>query len=202
MVEALVGLRRVERGTIAIDGVTTPGRVRERRPHGLAYVPADRDQEGACLPATLTENLLAGRQRRPEFRSVGILRWDVIRHWAADLLERFEIRGGGPRTAASSLSGGNLQRVVVARELGETPACSCRSPNPRRRCRGAAFIHRQLAAARDAGAAILLVSAELDELLALADRLLVLFDGRIVAELPASAATPDRLGALMTGLAA
>ena len=121
MVEALVGLRRVERGTIAIDGVTTPGRVRERRPHGLAYVPADRDQEGACLPATLTENLLAGRQRRPEFRSVGILRWDVIRHWAADLLERFEIRGGGPRTAASSLSGGNLQRVVVARELGETP---------------------------------------------------------------------------------
>jgi general nucleoside transport system ATP-binding protein len=203
LVEALVGLRRVERGTIAIDGVTAPGRVRERRPHGLAYVPADRDQEGACLPATLTENLLAGRQRRPEFRSVGILRWDVIRHWAADLLERFEIRGGGPRTAASSLSGGNLQRVVVARELGETPRLLI-AAHPTRGVdvRGAAFIHRQLAAARDAGAAILLVSAELDELLALADRLLVLFDGRIVAELPASAATPDRLGALMTGLAA
>jgi simple sugar transport system ATP-binding protein len=201
LVEALVGLRRAERGTIALDGkeVTRLG-VRERRSRGLAYVPADRDHEGACLPATLAENLVAGRQRRPEFRNLGFLRWSTIARWAADLLERYEVRGGGPRTAAGSLSGGNLQRVVVARELGETPRLLV-AAHPTRGVdvRGIAFIHRQLTAARNAGAAILLVSAELDELLAMADRLLVLYDGRIVAEV--TTATPEQLGALMTGVA-
>jgi ABC-type uncharacterized transport system ATPase subunit len=202
LVEALVGLRRIERGAIALDGVEMTRRgVRERRARGLAYIPADRDHEGACLPATLAENLIAGRQRRPEFREMGFLRWRGIGRWAAELLQRYEVRGGGPRTAAGSLSGGNLQRVVVARELGETPRLLV-AAHPTRGVdvRGIAFIHRQLMAARETGAAILLVSAELDELLALADRLLVLFDGRIVAEV--TTATPEQLGALMTGVAA
>jgi simple sugar transport system ATP-binding protein len=202
LVEALVGLRRVERGTISLDD-TTLNRltVSERRARGLAFVPADRDQEGVCLPATLRENLLAGRQRRAELSRLGVLRWGVIHRWAAALLARFDVRGGGPLSAASALSGGNVQRLVVARELSEPPRLLV-AAHPTRGVdvRGIDFIHRQLVAARDAGAAILLVSAELDELLALADRLLVLFDGRIVAEL--TTATPDRLGALMTGMAA
>jgi simple sugar transport system ATP-binding protein len=202
LVEAVVGLRRAERGTIRLDGaeVTRLG-VNERRARGLAYVPADRDHAGACLPATLAENLVAGRQRQPEFLRLGIVRWNTIALWAAGLLERYGVRGGGPRTAAGSLSGGNLQRVVVARELGQTPRLLV-AAHPTRGVdvRGIAFIHRQLTEAREAGAAILLVSAELDELLALADRLLVLYDSRIVAEL--TTATPEQLGALMTGVAA
>jgi simple sugar transport system ATP-binding protein len=175
--------------------------VRQRRDRGLAYVPADRDQEGACLAATLSENLIAGRQRQPRFDHNGILRWGAVRRWASDLLARFDVRGGGPLTVAGALSGGNLQRLVVARELGETPRLLV-AAHPTRGVdvRGIAFIHRQLVAARDAGAGILLVSSELDELLALADRLLVLYDGRMVAEL--TAATPEQLGALMTGMAA
>jgi general nucleoside transport system ATP-binding protein len=202
LIEALVGLRRVERGTIALEGadVTRLG-VKLRRSRGLAYVPADRDHEGACLPATLAENLVAGRQGRSEFRRLGFLRWSEVGSWAAGLLKRFEVRGGGPGAAAGALSGGNLQRVVVARELGETPRLLV-AAHPTRGVdvRGIAFIHRQLIAAREAGAAILLVSAELDEVLALADRLLVLYDGRIVAEV--TTATPEQLGALMTGVAA
>jgi simple sugar transport system ATP-binding protein len=177
LVEALVGLRRVERGTISLDD-TTLNRltVSERRARGLAFVPA-------------------------ELSRLGVLRWGVIHRWAAALLARFDVRGGGPLSAASALSGGNVQRLVVARELSEPPRLLV-AAHPTRGVdvRGIDFIHRQLVAARDAGAAILLVSAELDELLALADRLLVLFDGRIVAEL--TTATPDRLGALMTGMAA
>jgi simple sugar transport system ATP-binding protein len=202
LVEALVGVRRVERGAIALEGVdVTRIGVATRRARGLAYVPADRDHEGACLPATLAENLVAGRQRRPAFRAWRLLHWRTIGRWAAGLLERFAVRGGGPQTVARSLSGGNLQRVVVAREMGETPRLLV-AVHPTRGVdvRGIAFIHAQLAAAREAGAAILLVSSELDELLALADRLLVVYDGRIVAE--RETATPDELGALMTGIAA
>lgn len=202
LIEALVGLRRAERGAIALDGadVTRLG-VAQRRALGLAYVPSDRDHEGACLPATLAENLIAGRQRRPAFRENGFLRWGAIGRWAGDVLQRFDVRGGGPRASAASLSGGNLQRVVVARELGETPRVLV-AAHPTRGVdvRGIAFIHERLAAAREAGAAILLISSELDELLKLADRLLVVYDGRIVAE--RTTATPDELGALMTGVAA
>jgi simple sugar transport system ATP-binding protein len=204
LVESVVGLRRAVRGEVSLDGATaTDLDTHQRRARGLAYVPADRDLEGACRAATLTENLLAGRQRQPAFRRLGFLRWRAIDRWAAGLLERYAVRGGGPSTPAGSLSGGNLQRVVVARELGETPRLLV-AAHPTRGVdvRGIAFIHRQLLAARAAGAGVLLVSSELDELLALADRLLVLFDGRIVAELPARAATPRRLGALMTGAAA
>ena len=202
LVETLVGVRRPERGAIALAGDdVTRLDVEQRRERGLAYVPSDRDREGACLPATLAENLLAGRQRRPEFRERGFLRWGAIGRWAEGLLRRFDVRGGGPRAAASSLSGGNLQRVVVARELGETPRVLV-AAHPTRGVdvRGIAFIHERLVAAREAGAAILLVSSELEELLALADRLLIVYDGRIVAE--RATATLDELGALMTGVAA
>jgi ABC-type uncharacterized transport system ATPase subunit len=203
LVEALVGLRRIERGTLEIDGRSArTTSVRERRERGLAYIPADRDETGSCLDATLTENLLAGRQRQQPFMRAGLLRWPIVRRWAADLLARFDVRGGGPRSSARSLSGGNLQRTVVARELSETPRLLI-AAHPTRGVdiRGIDFIHRQLAAARDAGCAIVLVSSELDELLALADRLVILFNGHLVADLSARTANAERLGTLMTGMA-
>jgi len=204
LVEALIGLRRPLRGAIRFgDEAVTGLDVRARRRRGLAYVSADRDEEGACLPASLAENLVAVDVRRSIFQRSGLLRWDVIRRWAAGLLARYEVRGGNAATPAAALSGGNLQRVVVARELHEAPRFLIAShPTRGVDIRGISFIHAQIAAARDAGAAILVVSGELSELLDVADRLLVLFDGRVVADLLAQEATPERLGALMTGLAA
>lgn len=204
LVEALVGLRRGERGTIRLHGRVLNGRsVRARRARGVAYIAADRDRDGACRAATLAENLVAVEYRQPAFGRFGVLSWPAIRRWAAALLARFGVAGGGPETPAAAISGGNLQRVAVGRELHRPPTFLVAShPTRGVDVRGTAFVHAQIAAARDAGAAILLVSSELDELLALADRLLVLFDGRLVAELPRAEATPQRLGALMTGLAA
>jgi len=204
LVETLVGLREPAAGTVRLDGRSLDGRpVRVRRERGLAYVAADRDHEGACPAASLAENLVAVGFRDRPFAVAGWLRWGTVRRWAAALLERYEVRGGGPETPARALSGGNLQRLVVARELHRPPRLLV-AAHPTRGVdvRGIAFIHRQLAAARDGGAAVLLVSSELEELLALSDRLLVLFGGRVVAAVAPAEATPERLGALMTGVAA
>ena len=204
LVEALVGLRRPLRGGIRLGHESVAGLgVRARRRRGLAYISADRDEEGACQPASLAENLVAGAHRRPPFGRGGLVRWDAVRRWAAGILARFDVRGGGPTTPARALSGGNLQRLVVGRELHQAPRVLV-AAHPTRGVdvRGIAFIHAQLAAARDAGAAIVLVSEDLGELIQLADRLLVVFDGRVVAEVAARDATPERVGRLMTGVAA
>jgi simple sugar transport system ATP-binding protein len=204
LVETLVGVRRAAAGEIMLDGRSlSTMSVHERRALGLAYISADRDGEGACRPATLADNVIATDFRRPPYARWGWLRWPAITRKATGVIERFGVRGGDPATLAGALSGGNLQRLVVGRELTPLPRLLI-AAHPTRGVdlRGIAFIHQQLAAAREGGAAILLVSGELSELLDLADRVLVLFAGRIVADIAAAEATPERLGALMTGLAA
>jgi ABC-type uncharacterized transport system ATPase subunit len=204
LIQSLVGLRSPLHGFIYLQGrYLNTLNVRDRRRLGLAYISEDRDTEGACLTASLAENLMAVRYNRPPLSQHGQLRWRSIKHFARQILERFGVLGGTPETQAANLSGGNLQRLVVGREMHEVPAMLV-AAHPTRGVdvRGTIFIHKQILAARDVGAGILLVSEELSELTALCDRLLVIFNGQIVADLPTDEATPERLGPLMTGVAA
>lgn len=204
LVETVVGLRRPLRGTIRVAGRSADGLgVLDRRRLGLAFISEDRDNEGACLTASLADNVIAIDYDAAPLARLGQLRPGAIARFTHDILERFGVVGGTAVMPARALSGGNVQRLVVGRELRRIPRLLV-AAHPARGVdvRGTAFIDAQLDAARASGAAILLVSEELSELIELADRLLVLFGGRIVAELEAGAATPERLGALMTGLSA
>ena len=203
LVEALLGLRHPVAGTIRLHGRPVAGTsVWNRRKRGIAFISEDRDGEGACLPATLAENVFPLARYDPDLARGGRLRISAIAAFARSVLARFNVRGAPPNSPARSLSGGNLQRLVVGREIRKTPRLLLAShPTRGVDVRGIAFIHEQLTQARAAGAATLLISEELSELIELSDRLLVIFEGRIVADLPAAQATPERLGLLMTGAA-
>ena len=203
LVEAVVGLRHVRAGSIRLDGRdVTRISTRRRLAAGVGHIPADRHRMGVILELPIADNLvLDDFERRPFAR--GLLRqFEVIREYAATLIKRFDIRAGGPDERAGSLSGGNQQKVVVARELGSEPKLLVASQPTRGVDVGSIeFIHRQLVAKRDAGLGVLLVSSELDEVLSLSDRILVIYRGRIVAELDANDADPERIGLLMAGAA-
>ncbi len=202
LVEVIAGVRPLETGRVLLgeDDVTFAP-VRARRAAGLAVIPEDRYLQGVSLPMTVEENLLATRY--PSFVRRGLLEAGRIRSWALAVMGQFDIRAPHPAAAARTLSGGNLQRVVVARELASAPVVLVAS-HPSRGLDLAAtrFVHDQLRALRDRGGGVLLVSADLDEILELADRIAVIFAGRIVAHLPAAGASRERLGLLMAGKAA
>jgi simple sugar transport system ATP-binding protein len=203
LVEALLGLRQPVAGTIRLRGrPVRRASVWDRRQRGVAFISEDRDGEGACLNATLAENVIPLERHDPALAGGGRLRSSAIAAFARSVLERFGVRGAGPSSPARALSGGNLQRLVLGREIRKTPALLL-AAHPTRGVdvRGIAFIHEQLAQARNAGTATLLISEELSELIELSDRLLVIFEGRIVADLPAAEVSPERLGLLMTGAA-
>lgn len=203
LVEAILGLRRPVTGTIRLRSEpVVNASVWKRRKRGVAFVSEDRDAEGACLAATLAENVFPLERDNPSLVSGGRLRVSAITEFARSILKRFDVRGAGPQSPARALSGGNLQRLVLGRELHRVPKLLI-AAHPTRGVdvRGIAFIHEQLAGARKARTGTLLISEELGELIELADRLLVIFEGRIVADLPAADASPERLGLLMTGAA-
>ncbi|SDK05117.1 ABC transporter ATP-binding protein [Nonomuraea jiangxiensis] len=192
LVEAVTGLRRAGSGEVLLEGRPVEGG-RERR---VAYVPADRAGRATAPIMSLADNLLMGEQR-------GIrLRPDRMRQRAAALVERFSIRASSVRAPIAQLSGGNAQKAVLARELSrDTPVLVVEEPTQGVDVGAQERIHALLAEARDAGRAVLLQSSELSELRALADRVLVMFEGRVVADLPVAEATDERLGAAMTGAA-
>src|SRR2546430_9540022 len=203
LVEAVLGLRNPVAGSIRLHGQPVAGTsVWDRRKRGIAFISEDRDGEGACLPATLAENVFPLARYDPDLARGGRLRTSAIAAFARSVLSRFNVRGAAPNSPARSLSGGNLQRLVLGREIRKTPRLLL-AAHPTRGVdvRGIAFIHEQLTQARAAGAATLLISEELSELVELSDRLLVIFEGRIVADLPAAEATPNRSVRLMTGAA-
>ena len=203
LVEALLGVRQPVAGTIRLRGRPLQrASVWDRRKRGVAFISEDRDGEGACLAATLAENVLPLERHDPGLAGGGRLRISAIAAFARSVLTRFDVRGAGPQSPARALSGGNLQRLVLGREIHKTPTLLL-AAHPTRGVdvRGIAFIHEQLAQARKAGAATLLISEELSELIELSDRLLVIFEGRLVADLPAAEVSPERLGLLMTGAA-
>jgi len=201
LIEGIVGLRPLDRGRVFFDGRDVSDLpTRERRALGLSYVPEDRNREGIARAATLTENVAIGAHRRPPLAHWGLLRYRTATHLTAELIRRFDIRAVGPAVAARTLSGGNAQKLIVARELGRRPAVLLAAEPTRGVDVGAiAFIHRQLLELRDAGAAVLLVSSELSEIQALADRALVLLGGRVAGWFDPRLASREEIGTLMAG---
>ena len=167
---------------------------------GVSHIPEDRRGAGLVLNYSVADNLILGRQRTRRFAWDGlVLRLKAIFAWAQRLISEFDIRTPSSRTPARTLSGGNQQKIIVARELATEPRVLLAAQPTRGVDIGAIeFIHRRLVAERDGGAAILLVSAELDEVRSLSDRIAVMYEGRIVSLEPPDA-TEERLGLLMTG---
>ena len=202
LVETIVGLRRPDGGDVTIAGRNvTRASVGVRRAAGLAFISEDRDGEGVNLEGSLRNSLITLRFRRPPLARFSVLRFAQISRFVRSLMERFGVRAAGERATVRSLSGGNVQRAVVARELEGAPRVVVAAyPTRGVDVRGIAFVHEQLRAIRDGGGAVLLISEELDELLALSDRLVVLFEGRIVGALArADFGDRARIGRLIAG---
>ncbi|WP_448591339.1 ABC transporter ATP-binding protein [Thermoflexus hugenholtzii] len=201
LVELLAGLRFPQKGQILLDGKDiTFMDVRGRRRHGLAVIPPDRLQEGLSLPAPVWANLIATRYHLPPFSHLGLLNRALIRSYAAQLIQKFEVMVPSIDAPALALSGGNLQRLIIAREVS-TPPRVLIAAHPTRGLdmRATQAIRKLLLELADQGTAVLLISTDIDELLALSDRLLVLHRGEIVGFLPISQADPESLGLLMAG---
>jgi ABC-type uncharacterized transport system ATPase subunit len=200
LVEALTGLRKPASGRVLIGKEdVTNSRTRHHLDAGLGHIPEDRLRRGLVLEFSLAENLALHDYRKEPNSRLGWLRPGRILAWARRLLQEFDVRGGGPEARASSLSGGNQQKVVVAREVERDPRVLIAAQPTRGLDVGAIeFVHRRLVQERDDGRAILLVSLELEEVLSLSDRILVMYEGRIVGEYDATASAED-LGIAMTG---
>ena len=201
LVEAIAGLRRPSAGRITLEEADiTRDSIRGRIDRGLGHIPEDRQRLGLVLDFTLAENTVLHDYAQPPASRLGWLHPRWILQYAARLLAEFDVRGGGARTPAGALSGGNQQKVVVAREVSGDPRLLIAAQPTRGLDVGAIeYVHRRLVAERDRGRAILLVSFELEEIRALADRILVMFEGRMVAEYGPDA-TNEQLGlAMMLG---
>jgi simple sugar transport system ATP-binding protein len=198
LVEAITGLRPVLSGSVRVGGhdITGAG-VRGALAAGVGHIAEDRHRRGLILDFSLAENL-ALRDYRREAR-FGLLSPKRMEQEAEPLLEQYDVRGGEPQTTAGSLSGGNQQKVVIARELAEEPKVTVAAQPTRGLDVGAIeFVHQRLLEQRNAGRAVLLVSLELQEIRSLSDRVLVIYEGRIVAELSPDA-TDEELGVAMLG---
>jgi general nucleoside transport system ATP-binding protein len=200
LIDALTGLRHPVSGRIVVGGrdMTTAG-ARDVLDHGMGHIPEDRQLRGLVLDFSLAENLaLHDFRTQPESRFGWLFPRRLIER-ARGLLTEFDVRGGGPSTAAASLSGGNQQKVVIAREVSRDPRVLVAAQPTRGLDVGAIeFVHRRLVAERDEGRAILLVSFELDEILSLSDRILVVYEGKVCAEYRPDV-TEEQLGFAMTG---
>jgi ABC-type uncharacterized transport system ATPase subunit len=200
LVEAIAGLRVPESGKVIVAGRDIVGQgVRAATGAGVAHIAEDRHRRGLVLPFTLTENLGLRQYRSPLYSAGGWLRFRYWKDRAKRLLREFDVRGGGGDTYALSLSGGNQQKVCVAREIASDPKLLIAHQPTRGLDVGAIeFVHRRLVAERDKGRAVLLVSLEYEEVRALADRILVIYEGKIAGEF-APDATEEELGIAMTG---
>ncbi|MDQ3537878.1 MAG: ABC transporter ATP-binding protein [Actinomycetota bacterium] len=201
LVEAIAGMRAPVSGSVAIGGADTAG-LSPRRVEalGVGHVPEDRGKHGLVAMFPITDNLVLNRYQRQPFSARGVMQRDAIATHAREQVRAYDIRTPSVDTACGSLSGGNQQKVVVARELSEDLRLLLVSQPTRGLDVGSIeFIHSQIVARRDAGAAVLLVSAELDEILSLSDRIGVLYRGRLVAVMDRADATRDELGLLMAG---
>jgi ABC-type uncharacterized transport system ATPase subunit len=200
LVEALAGLRPTTAGRVELKGADiTHASATERRVKGLAYVPEDRHAVGTAPAASVADNLAMGHHRT-SLSSRGLLPPTSVRAHAKRLIERFGIKASSPEVPASALSGGNLQKLLIGRELAhEAPLLLVEQPTRGVDIGAIQNIHDQLIAYRDAGHAVLLVSAELSEIRGLADRVLVMYEGRITAAYDKNEADERTLGLAMAG---
>lgn len=202
LIEALAGLRKVRHGTISFDGKSTTNQsARQLKELGIAHIPEDRHKRGLLLNSDLAENAILGVHYRPPVSSAsGLMNGDAIGRRVNEIIERFDVRPANPELNAMALSGGNQQKLIIGREFELNPKLLLVSQPTRGVDIGAIeFIHRKLIELRDSGSAILLVSAELEEVTSLADRLLVIRDGKIVGEVDPKTTSKEDIGLLMTG---
>ena len=201
LVEAISGMNSLDGGEILFRGrPVNKASVGQRRDMGMAHIPEDRMVVGLNLQTTLDENLIVSRYNHSEFSRYGFLLMKTISEFAEKVVKAFSISAARPGEGISMLSGGNLQKVVVGRELSGNPAFIIANQPTRGLDVGSIeFVHKTLIEERDKGAGVLLVSVELDEVMALSDRILVLYRGRIQGELTAATATEEDVGILMAG---
>ena len=203
LVYGLTGLEPLKGGKITLEGqdiTRTP--IRKRSTMGMSHIPEDRHKHGLVLDYTLEDNMVLQRYFEPEFVSkAGFLKRKAIRDYAGRLIEQYDVRSGqGPVTIARSMSGGNQQKAIVAREIDKDPELLIAVQPTRGLDVGAIeYIHKQIVAQRDAGKGVLLVSLELDEVMSLSDRILVMYEGEIVGELDPKTTTVEELGLYMAG---
>lgn len=205
LVEALTGLRVPQAGSATINGTNILGKdPREIYRLGVAHIPEDRWRLGLVLPFTLAENAILGVHRWPEFRGpFSFLRWPKINKHVRELMDRFDIQATGPSAPARSLSGGNQQKLIVGRELAKNPDIIIASQPTRGLDIGAAqYIRDLLVEMRNKGRAIMLVSADLDEVLALSDRVAIMYEGRFMTIAAPEELNREKIGMLMGGVAA
>jgi len=200
LIDSLAGLRKPTGGKIRLAGKDVTGASASTiLDLGLGHIPEDRQRRGLVLEFSLAENLALHDFDKAPYSRLGWLHPRRIVGAARKLLQQFDVRGGSPSTRASALSGGNQQKVVLAREISRDPKVLIAAQPTRGLDVGAIeFVHRRLVEARDAGEAVLLVSLELEEVLSLSDRILVIYEGQIVAEYGPDV-TEEELGIAMTG---
>jgi simple sugar transport system ATP-binding protein len=201
LVEALTGLRKATGGTITLDGKDlTHSDPRERHQMGMAHIPEDRQRQGLVGGLSVAENLVLTRYHDDQFSHGVLVDWDAANAIADTLIGEYDIRTPNKETGVGTLSGGNQQKVIVARELSRDLRLTIAAQPTRGVDVGSIeYIHSRIVKERDAGTAVLIVSTELDEVMALSDRLLVMYRGRVVAELDPKNVTPMEVGLYMAG---
>ena len=202
LVYAITGLEKITSGKIELNGADiTKASIRKRSDSGMSHIPEDRHKHGLVLDYSLAKNLVLQSYYKKEFQSYGFLKFKEINRYSEKLIEQFDIRSGqGAKTLARSMSGGNQQKAIVAREIDKDPELLVAVQPTRGLDVGAIeYIHKQLVKQRDKGKAILLVSLELEEVLNVSDRVLVIYEGEIVADLDPKKVTMEELGLYMSG---
>lgn len=203
LVEAITGMRPVESGTIELLGKRAEGlKPDEIRALGVSHIPEDRLSTGVSKASSVKDNLLTGKHRDREFAKLGVhLKQSSIERYVSKLYESFDIRGAGIETSVGSMSGGNMQKVVVAREFSfDSEVLIIAQPTRGVDVGAMELIHSRIMEKREQGCAILLVSADLDEVMRLSDRIITLYEGRITGEFSAATASKQTLGLGMTGI--
>ncbi len=202
LVHALTGLEKISSGAVWFDGADiSKASIRERSKSGMSHIPEDRHKHGLVLDYTLEQNMVLQRYWESDFQKAGFIKQGAVREYAERLIEQYDVRSGqGPVTIARSMSGGNQQKAIIAREIDKNPDLLVAVQPTRGLDVGAIeYIHKQLVAQRDKGKAVLLVSLELDEVMDVSDRILVMYEGELVGELDPEKTTVEELGLYMAG---
>ena len=200
-IHGLTGLEKSNGGHITLCGKDITHASIRHRGENMSHIPEDRHKHGLVLDFTLEQNMVLQTYQEPRFQNFGFINDGAVRSYAEKLIEQYDVRSGqGPVTIARSMSGGNQQKAIIARELDrQKPLVVAVQPTRGLDVGAIEYIHGQLVAQRDAGKAVLLVSLELDEVMSLADRILVMYEGEIVGELDPKATTVQELGLYMAG---
>ena len=198
----LTGLEKLTNGKITLDGQDiTHASIRQRSKDGMSHIPEDRHKHGLVLDYSLENNMVLQRYWQPEFQKGGFIRADKVREYSDKLIAQYDVRSGqGSSTIVRSMSGGNQQKAIIAREIDRDPKLLIAVQPTRGLDVGAIeYIHKQIVAERDKGTAVLLVSLELDEVMNLSDRILVMYEGEVVGEFDPKTTTVQELGLYMAG---